>query len=180
MPGPGPVDRHVGAGPAQIPDGLLGDRWDPDGDQFAGPVQASQPSAIAAVGLDLVAGRLGDQRRRDHLTVHAYAIQQPGQLIAGGAGLVAGSQPAWVGEPGHEPADRRLVVGDPIHGRGLVAGAEHGHRDRVPVHVQTKVGETTSSSDTGHRPAPSVCGSVHASVDDPRDTRNGAGRSHAD
>ena len=59
------------------------------------------------------------------------------------------------------------------------AWAKRRHRDRVPVHIQTKVGETTSR-DTGHRPAPSVCGSVHASVDDPRDTRNGAGRSHAD
>jgi hypothetical protein len=40
--------------------------------------------------------------------------------------------------------------------------ANPGHRDRVPVHIQTKAGETTSS-DTGHLPAPSVCGSVHAS-----------------
>ena len=156
MPGPGPVGQHVGAGAAQVPDGLLGDRRDPDGDQLAGPVQASQPPAVATVGLDLVAGGLGDQRRRDHLAVHAHAVQQPGQLIAGGSGLVAGSQPAWAGEPGHQPAHRRLVVGDPVHGRDIVAGAEHGHRDRDPVHVKTKEGETTSSSDTGHRPAPSV------------------------
>jgi hypothetical protein len=53
--------------------------------------------------------------------------------------------------------------------------------DPAGLPVRPRQGETTPSScDTGHRPAPSVCGSVHASVDDPRDTRNGAGRSPAD
>jgi hypothetical protein len=129
----------------------------------------------------LVAGGLGNQRGGDHLAADVHAVQQAGQLIAGRAGLIAGSQPAGIPKPPHEPADRRLIIRDPVHGRRLLPSrAKHRHRDRVPVHIQTKEGETTSSSDTGHRPAPSVCGSVHASVDDPRDTRNGAGRSHAD
>jgi hypothetical protein len=127
----------------------------------------------------LVARGLGDQPRRDHLTANLQRGEQAGQLIAGGAGLVAGSQPTAVGELRHEPAHRRLVIGDPVHGGRVLPRAQHRHRDRVPMHVQTEVGETTSSH-TGHRPAPSVCGSVHASVDDPRDPRNGAGRSHAD
>jgi hypothetical protein len=180
-PSPGPVGQHVGPGPAQVPHRLLGHGGHTDRDQLAGAVQPSQPPAVAAVGLDPITGGLGNQRGRDHLAADVHAVQQAGQLIAGGAGLIAGSQPAGISKPRHEPADRRLVVGDPVNGRRLLPSrAKHRHRDRIPVHVQTKVGETTSSSDTGHRPAPSVCGSVHASVDDPRDTRNGAGRSHAD
>jgi hypothetical protein len=42
----------------------------------------------------LVARRLGDQRRGDHLPAHVQAVQQPGQLQAGRSGLVAGSQAA--------------------------------------------------------------------------------------
>src|SRR5215216_6604903 len=42
----------------------------------------------------LVARRLGDQRRGDHLAAHVQAVQQPGQLEAGRSGLVAGSQAA--------------------------------------------------------------------------------------
>ncbi len=62
----------------------------------------------------LVARCPGDQRRGDHLAAHVQTVQQPGQLEAGRAGLVAGSQPGPIGEPRHEPADRRLIVGDPL------------------------------------------------------------------
>ena len=177
---PGAVGHHVGPGPAQVPDGLLDHGGHADGGELAGAVQPGQPTTVPPVGLDLVARRLGDQRRRDHLTANLQPAQQAGQLIASRAGLIGGSQPMTIWELRQEPANRRLVVGDPVHGRRLLPRAEDRHRDRVAVHVQTKVGETASSSDTGHRPAPSVCGSVHASVDDPRDPRNGAGRSHAD
>ena len=47
---------------------------------------AGEPPAVAAVGLDLVAGRPGNQRRRDHLAAEVQAVQQAGQLIAGRAG----------------------------------------------------------------------------------------------
>ena len=98
MPGPGPVLDHVSAGPAQVADRFLLDGRDPDGDQFSGPVQPGQPPAVPPVGLDLVAGGLGDQRRGDHLAAHPHAVQQPGQLIAGRAGLVAGSQQPGLGK----------------------------------------------------------------------------------
>ena len=180
MPGPGAVGEQIGAGPAQVPRRLLGHGRDADGHQLAGAEQAGQPPAVAAIGLDPIPRRGRDQRGRNHLAAHMEPGEQPSQLIAGGTGLIAGSQPSRLWEPGYEPANRRLVVGDAIDRRRVLVWAKDRHRDGVPVHVQTKVGEATSSSDTGHRPAPSVCGSVHASVDDPRDTRNGAGRSHAD
>src|SRR5215216_1235509 len=88
------VFHHVASGAAKIPDGLLLDGWDADADQLAGAVQPGQPPAIPPVGLDLVARRLGDQRRGDHLAAHVQAVQQPGQLEAGRSGLVAGSQAA--------------------------------------------------------------------------------------
>jgi hypothetical protein len=50
-PGPGPVGQHVGPGPAQVPDGLLGHGRQSDRDQLAGPVQPGQPPAVAPVGL---------------------------------------------------------------------------------------------------------------------------------
>jgi hypothetical protein len=79
----GPVLDHVGAGPAQVPHRFFLDGRDPDRHQFSGPVQPRQPPAVPTVGLDLIAGRLGDQRRRDHLAAHLHAVQQPGQLEAG-------------------------------------------------------------------------------------------------
>jgi hypothetical protein len=72
----------------------------------------------------LVAGRPGDQRRRDHLAAHVHAVQQPGQLKAAGAGLVAGSQHAWITKAADEPADRGLVVGDPLHVGNLLVGSQ--------------------------------------------------------
>ena len=65
--------------------------------------------------------------------------KQPGELEPGGAGLVAGSQPAGVTEAGDEPAQRRLVVGNPVDLGGLLVWGEDPHRDRVAVDVQPQV-----------------------------------------
>jgi hypothetical protein len=54
--------------------------------------------------------------------VHLHAVQQPGQLEPGRAGLVAGSQQPEIIKPRQEPANRRLVVGDPIHVGDLLVG----------------------------------------------------------
>ncbi len=71
MARPRAIFHHVGAGTAQIPDGLLLDGRDTNGDQLAGAVQPGQPPAVTLVGLDLVTWRFGDQRRRDHLAADA-------------------------------------------------------------------------------------------------------------
>jgi hypothetical protein len=42
---------QVGAGAAQVPDHLLPEGGDVDGDQLVGAVQAGQPAAVAPVGL---------------------------------------------------------------------------------------------------------------------------------
>jgi hypothetical protein len=111
VPSAGAVSDHVGAGAAQVPHRFLGDGGDADSDQLAGAVQPSQPPAVTLVGLDLVTGRSGDQRRRDHLAADTQLFQQPGQLEPGPTRLVAGSQPTGVTQAANEPAHRRLIVG---------------------------------------------------------------------
>jgi hypothetical protein len=107
------------------------------GNQLAGAVQPSQPAAVPRIGLDPIPRCGGDQRRRDHLTAHVHGFHQPGELKAGRAGLRAGSQPAGTTKAANEPAQRRLVVGDPVDlGDDLVRGQDR-HRDRVAVHIQT-------------------------------------------
>jgi hypothetical protein len=80
----------------------------------AGAVQPGQPTAATGVGLDPVTGGGGDRRRRDHLAADPDRRQQPGQVVPGRAGLIAGSQPTGITKAANEPADRGLVVGDPV------------------------------------------------------------------
>jgi hypothetical protein len=149
MASPGAVLDHVGPGAAQIPHCLLGHGRDADGHQFSGPVQPGQPPAVPPVGLDLVAGRLGDQRGGDHLAAHSHAMQQPGQLIAGRSGLIAGSQPAGIPKAANEPAHRRLLMRNPLDIRAVPIWGKDRHRDGVLVDVQAKV-DQAKMGDTGH------------------------------
>jgi hypothetical protein len=114
VPRAGTVSHHVGPGAAQVPHRFLSQGGDTDRDQLAGAVQPGQPPAVTLVGLDLVTGRGRDQRWGDHLAANPHAVQQPGQLEPGRAGLIAGSQPAGVAQAANEPAHRGPIVGDPV------------------------------------------------------------------
>jgi hypothetical protein len=135
MPGPGTVLEQVGAGAAQVPHRLLGHGRHPNRHQLAGAVQPGQPPAVAAVGLDSITGRSGDEGRRNDLAANPQRGEQPGELIPGRAGLVAGSQPTTIWELRQEPANRRLVIRDPVDLSSIASGAEDRHRDGVPVHI---------------------------------------------
>src|SRR5215217_8756377 len=87
--------------------------------------------------------------RGDHLTAQVQAMQQPGQVIAGRAGLIAGSQPAGITKAANEPAHRRLVMGNGVDLEALAVGGQDRHRDGVLVDVQTQVGRA-EMGDTGH------------------------------
>jgi hypothetical protein len=78
-----------------------------------------------------------------------HALQQPGQLVAGRAGLVAGSQPAGITKAANEPAHRRLVMRNPVDVRAVAVWGQDRHRDGVLVDVQAKVGRA-EMGDTGH------------------------------
>ena len=56
------------AGPTEIADRFILDRRHVDARQIAGPEQPREVDGVASIGLDLVAGLLGNQRRRDDLT----------------------------------------------------------------------------------------------------------------
>src|SRR5215217_3214931 len=163
----GEVFHHVASSAAKIPDGLLLDGWDADADQLAGAVQPGQPPAIPPVGFDLVARRLGDQRRGDHLAAHVQAVEQPGQLEAGRSGLVAGSQAAGVAEAANEPADGCLVVGNPLDVWDLLVGRQDPDRDGVLVDIQAEM-DRREVRDTGHGRLLPYGGSARPSVGDPR------------
>jgi hypothetical protein len=137
--GPAAVIDQVGPGPAQVPDRLLARGGDADGDQFTGAVQPGQAAAVAPVGLDLVAGRSRDERGRDHLAGDPLAVQQPGQLVAGRAGLIADPQALRFGEAAKEGQHGRLVAGDLLHLSRGTSRQQRGHRDGVAVHVQPEV-----------------------------------------
>jgi hypothetical protein len=151
VPGTGPLDR------------LLLRARDPYGGELVRSVQPRQAPGVTAVGLDPVPRSLRDQRWRDHLAAHPQRGEQAVQLIAGRAGLVAGSQARRVGEAGDQTTDRDLVVEDPLHVDGLGRRVQDRHRDRVLVDIEPEVDEIVPARDTGHGRLLSVCGSVRSS-----------------
>jgi hypothetical protein len=76
-------------------------------------------------------------------------VQQPGQLVAGRPGLVAGSQGPRITKATNETANRRLVMDDPLDLRHLAVRGQDPHRDGVFVHVQAKV-DGSKMRNTGH------------------------------
>ena len=54
-----------------------------------------------------------------------------------------------VAQAANEPANRRLVMGDPLHHGHLTAGREDPNRDGVPVDVKAEV-DRGEMRNTGH------------------------------
>jgi hypothetical protein len=178
MPGAGAVLDHVGAGPAQVADRFFLDGRDPDGDQFPGPVQPSQPPAVPPVGLGPCRrGPWGSARGRSpHSALPCWPAAGPARNRSGrphsrlaAAGALESGQRACGPTARHEESGRC-----------------RGRRDRGPGSPprwcpcgRPSQGEWERDARHWPRPAPSVCGSVRAIVDDPRTCylRNGAGRS---
>src|SRR5207244_4410673 len=108
--------------------------------QIAGSEQSCKIDGIAPVGLHLVAGLLGNQRRRDDLTAEPLAGQVAMQPVTAWAGLVRE----------HEVRRLRLQTpnqfieirlsgpdGPDEHGRIGALALRVGHRDRIFVDVET-------------------------------------------
>lgn len=89
----------------QVSDRFLGDGRHPDGDQLTGGQQPGQNP--------LPWGR-GDQRRCDDLRGHTERSQQPGELVARRACLIAGPQPGHVLETADQLAHGVLVTADTL------------------------------------------------------------------
>ena len=85
----------VGAGAAEVADGLVGGGRDVDALEHAGAQQIGEFLGVFLVGLDLVAGLLGDLRGGDDDAVVAELDEPAGEDEAGGTGLVADAQPVF-------------------------------------------------------------------------------------
>lgn len=83
---------HIFPRPHQITQRFLRAVRDPDGSQFAGPVQACQSQAIAPVRLDPIPSFLRNQRRRDDQTLPTQIPQLPINAVSTGAGFVTERQ----------------------------------------------------------------------------------------
>ena len=167
VPGTGPVHDHVGAGPAQVPDRFLLHGGDTDRHQLPGPVQPGQPAAIAPVGLGPCRrGPWGSARARPpRSALPCCAAAGPGRSRSGrppsrlaASGGHQGGQRACAPTPRHEESGRRP-------GRHDLGS---GPPPRWCPCGRPAPGASGQAGRHWARPAPSVCGSVRAIVDDPR------------
>ena len=170
MTGPGPVDHHVGPGPAQVPDRFLGRRGHPHRRELAGPEQHRQPAGVPLVGLDPSPGRPGSTTGRSPRSASRPAAHS-GQLVTGRTRLVTRPHPLRVP---NRPISRRTDSSSALilSTTGIV---EPGSSTPAEiVFLCTSIAKTHTSGGTWiTRPAPSVCGSVRLMVDNPRKMRNG-------
>ena len=79
----------IGAGAAQIADGLVGAVGDVDRNEVVGTEVFGQLHGVAFVGFDAVAGLRGNQRGGDDIAANAHLFKSAGDPEAASAGLVA-------------------------------------------------------------------------------------------
>ena len=158
---------HVGTGPAQVPDRFFPHGGDADRHQLPGPVQPGQPAAVAPVGL-------GPCRRAPWGSATARSPGSPGACgaAAGPAQGRSGRPPSRLAAGGDRQGGQRACAPTPRHGEG---GRPRGSRGRGPGSPprwcpcgRPARGRWAQGARHWARPAPSVCGSVRAIVDDPR------------
>jgi len=87
--GPAHVPDRIGAGPAKIANGLVGAVGDVDRDEIIGPKSLGKFGGVSLVGLDLVSGFSGDERRGDDIAGNAHLEQAPSDPKSASTGLVA-------------------------------------------------------------------------------------------
>jgi len=88
VPGTHQITTHVLPDPDQIPSGFLRHGRDRDRRHLNEAQQPGQVQGVLGVGLDPIAGRALQLRRRRHHTPHPLAGQEPGQPEAGRPRLV--------------------------------------------------------------------------------------------
>ena len=107
-----------------------------DEGQLAGAVETHQLARVAAVGLDPVARAHRGERGGDDVAGDADRSEQPVELVAARAGLVADGEPARVAESLHEAADGFLAVLELDEFDLAALRGQDASGDRVLVHVQ--------------------------------------------
>ena len=82
----------IGAGPAQVPDGLVGGLGDIDGGEFPRAQEAGEGAGVAFVGLERGAGLFGNEGRSGDHAGDVQLFEAPGDDKAAGASLVGDFQ----------------------------------------------------------------------------------------
>ena len=139
------IDR-IGAGVAQIADGLIGGFGHIDGGEFPGAQQAGQTPSVTLVGFEGRPGLLGNERRCGHQARHLELLEATGDAETAGAGFVgdlqgfAGVRFADAGQGllegvqvvGDRAKEADLALGTGL-GDGKSDGSLCGHQDRDRV-----------------------------------------------
>jgi hypothetical protein len=126
----------------EVPDPLLGRRWDTNGGEFTDSVEPTQLSGIVAVVLAAFAGPGRNERGGDHVTVDAPGSDFPVEHIAGTAGFVTGTNLPPSGPTIEEAAEPTEVVGkhlDELRLRSVID--ENGDHDGILVDIHPNVND---------------------------------------
>jgi len=110
---------------------------DPDRREVAGLVRLGELLGIAAIGLHLVAGLLGNERRCDDLAVDAELGELPVEGVARRSGLVANLETLAAAELFDELAHRFGTVGELAEATDLPTPFGNGRRDGFSVNIET-------------------------------------------
>jgi hypothetical protein len=108
----------------------------------AGLVGLRELLGVAAIGLHLVAGLLGNERRRDDLAVDAQVGQLPVECIPSWAGFVADLEILAASELFDELAHRLRTVWEPPEGTNAPALFGDGGGDGFSVNIQDQISST--------------------------------------
>ena len=114
----------------------------PDRSEVAALIGASQLLGIAAIGFDLVARLLGDERRCNDLAVDAEVRELPVQGVARGTGFVADLQVLAAAELVDELAHCLGTVGELPEVPNLPAPLGDGRGDGFSVNIQAQISST--------------------------------------
>jgi len=124
--------------PAESAPGVSVDCGDIDGGERTGAGPAGELHRIPAVGVDAVAGLLGDPGGGDDPAVGAFLGEIPGEPVATGAGCVDAAEVCGCRWP---LADQWIAVtwtradGPKVPALGAVILSHVSHRDGVLVHI---------------------------------------------
>lgn len=139
MASPALVIDGIGAGAAEVTDGLISRFRDVDGLKIAGTMSPSQLFGIAPVGFNLVPGLAGNFRGSDHDAIVSELKQTPDQAKAAGTGFIAEVElDFWavlLAQTGNELVDRVEAVARFAQAADLAVTARFGYRDRDGVFV---------------------------------------------
>jgi hypothetical protein len=89
------------------------------------------------IGLPVLSGFTGDERRSDHFTGEAVPGEHPVEHKPRTRGLVAGPDGAFLGEPTKETADVHQVPRELEDLRLCGVSFENGGGNRIQMHVET-------------------------------------------